>query len=100
MTNGSLMKVDTTCGNIGLVLIVEVLPLKDKTLDLILTNRLNKVLLVDALPGVSYLEYVDSIVTPQELENEYADVKVFGTYIKHRRSDNVGVSSRKNDGKL
>ena len=48
----------------------------------------------------AYWEYVESIVTPKEQENEYAGMKSFWTYIKHRRTDNVGVSSLKNDGKL
>ena len=48
----------------------------------------------------AYWEYVRSIVTPQDQENEYAGMKRFWTYIKHRRSDNVGVSSLKSEGKL
>ena len=48
----------------------------------------------------AYWDYVESIVTPQDQENEYAGMKRFWTYIKHRKSDNVGVSSLKSEGKL
>ena len=48
----------------------------------------------------AYWEYVGGIVTPQDKENEYAGMKRFWTYIKHRRSDNVCVSSLKSEGKL
>ena len=48
----------------------------------------------------AYWEYVGGIVTPQDKENEYAGMKRLWTYIKHRRSDNLGVSSLKSEGKL
>ena len=44
--------------------------------------------------------YVESIVTPQEREAEYTSMKRFWTFIKHKRSGNVGVSSLKKDRKL
>ena len=50
----------------------------------------------------AYWKYVESIVTLQDQENEYAGMKRFWTYmyIKHRKSDSVGVSSLKSEGKL
>ena len=43
---------------------------------------------------------VQSIVTPQEKETEYTSMKRFWSFIKHKRSGNVGVSSLKKDRKL
>ena len=39
-------------------------------------------------------------VTPGEKETEYTSMKRFWTYIKHKRNDNVGVSSLKSERKL
>ena len=43
---------------------------------------------------------MENIVTPQEKETEYTSMKRFWTYIKHKCSGNVGVSSLKSKGKL
>ena len=48
----------------------------------------------------AYWMYVESIVTPQDGQTEYTSMKRFWTFIKHKRSGNVGVSSLKKDGKL
>lgn len=48
----------------------------------------------------AYKNYVENIVTPQEKESEYTNMKRFWTYIKHKRSGNVCVSPLKNEGKL
>jgi hypothetical protein len=44
----------------------------------------------------SYWEY---IVTPKE-EEPHSGMKKFWTYIKHKRKDNIGMSSLMMDGKL
>ena len=48
----------------------------------------------------AYWNYIGGIVSPQDQQNDYKGMKRFWTYIKHRRSDNVGVSSLKSEGKL
>ena len=48
----------------------------------------------------AYWVYVESIVKPHERETEYTSMKRFWTFIKHKRSGNVGVSSLKKDRKL
>ena len=47
----------------------------------------------------SYWKYIENIVTPKE-EDPHSGMKKFWTYIKHKRKDNVGISSLKMDGKL
>jgi hypothetical protein len=43
--------------------------------------------------------YIENIVTPKE-EEPHSGMKKFWTYIKHKRKDNIGISSLKMDGKL
>jgi hypothetical protein len=40
----------------------------------------------------SYWKYIENIVTPKE-EEPYSGMKKFWTYIKHKRKDNIGISS-------
>jgi hypothetical protein len=47
----------------------------------------------------SYWKYIENIVTPKE-EEPYSGMKKFWTYIKHKRKDNIGISSLMMDGKL
>ncbi|MEW8547734.1 MAG: endonuclease/exonuclease/phosphatase family protein, partial [Candidatus Thiodiazotropha sp.] len=48
----------------------------------------------------AYWKYVEGIVTPGEQETEHTSMKRFWTYIKHKRNDNVGISSLKGEGRL
>lgn len=48
----------------------------------------------------AYWKNVEDIVITQDKENEYAGMKRYRTYIKHRGSDNVGICSIKSEGKL
>ena len=48
----------------------------------------------------AYWTYVDSIITPDTEGGEYNSMKRFWTFIKHRRKDNTGVASLKDNGKL
>jgi hypothetical protein len=47
----------------------------------------------------SYWKYIENIVTPKE-EEPHSVMKKFWTYIKHKRKDNIGISSLMMDGKL
>jgi hypothetical protein len=47
----------------------------------------------------SYWKYIENIVTPKE-EEPHSGMKKFWTYIKHKRKDNIGISSLMMDGKL
>ena len=47
----------------------------------------------------AYWRYIENIVTPNEDEPR-SGMKKFWTYIKHKRKDNVGITSLKTDGKL
>ena len=55
---------------------------------------------VQKLTRQAYWKYIEDIVTPKEDEHEHSGMKHFWTYIKHKRSDNCGVSSLKHEGKL
>ena len=48
----------------------------------------------------SYWAYVESIITPDETSNEYTGMKKFWSFIKHKKSDNIGISPLKVGGKL
>ena len=47
----------------------------------------------------AYWDYIEDIVTPKPQENQYAGMKRFWMYVKHKRKDNVGFSSMKNEGR-
>jgi hypothetical protein len=47
----------------------------------------------------SYWKYIENIVTSKE-EEPHSGMKKFCTYIKHKRKDNIGISSLMMDGKL
>jgi hypothetical protein len=47
----------------------------------------------------SYWKYIENIVTPKE-EEPHLGMKKIWTYIKHKRKDNIGISSLMMDGKL
>ena len=47
-----------------------------------------------------YWTYVENIITPQKNDNEYKSMKKFWQFIKHQKTDSVGVSSLKDGGKL
>jgi hypothetical protein len=40
----------------------------------------------------SHWKYIENIVTPKE-EEPHSGIKKFWTYIKHKRKDNIGISS-------
>jgi hypothetical protein len=46
-----------------------------------------------------FFEFLYNIVTPKE-EEPHSGMKKFWTYIKHKRKDNIGISSLMMDGKL
>ena len=49
---------------------------------------------------IQYWEYIESIITPMEEDtNEFTGMKRFWTFIKHSRTDNMGVGSLQKDGK-
>ena len=76
--------------------------LKKKTDDLNHKQRYLEIKhLVQRRTRQAYWNYVEHIVTrPQVKETEYTSMKRFWTYIKHKRSGNVGVSSFKSERKL
>jgi Mn-dependent DtxR family transcriptional regulator len=47
----------------------------------------------------SYWKYIENIVTPKD-EEPHSGMKKFWTYKKHKRKDNIGISSPMMDGKL
>ena len=48
----------------------------------------------------SYWAYVENIIAPDETSNEYTGMKKFWSFIKHKKSDNIGISPLKVGGKL
>ena len=48
----------------------------------------------------SYWQYIQDTVTPKETEGAFNSIKTFWTYIKHKKTDDQGISSLKQDGIL
>ena len=75
--------------------------LKKKTGDLNHKQRYLEIKhLVQRRTRQAYWNYVEHIVTPQVKETDYTSMKRFWTYIKHKRSGNVGVSPFKSERKI
>jgi hypothetical protein len=60
------------------------------------TNNLN---ITQKITRQSYWKYIENIVTQKE-EEPHSGMKKFWTYIKHKRKDNIGISSLMMNGKL
>ena len=48
----------------------------------------------------AYWTYIENIVTPEQDDNSFSNMKKFWSYIKSKKSDYSGVSSLKQDGRL